>query len=340
MPDRTARQRNAPDRTLRPRGIRDVLTESARQALKVSWTLIKVYVPLALATAFLRQIGVLDFIAPFFSPFMKHLGLPGEAALTLLAAFTNNIYAGIATMAAIPMTFRQVTILGIMIGLAHTLFIETAILVRLKMGTVRIAFFRIFLALGAGLLLNLLLPENIPGAVLNPYAAAVRFSWWNTLRSMAFTSGQIVVYMFVIMLAYELVLLLPFRHKMKKYFETVPRLIGFSGKAFVPWVVGLFIGITYGAGILFRFSEKNRLSHKDVCLTTVFLVLAHAIIEDTMVFVVVGGNFWIIILARVLTAFLVVRILSIGGLYRAFLWIGLPQPGREDKTSRRSRQVR
>lgn len=313
------------NRSIVPHSIKEVFLKSFKQSLRVSWTLIKVYIPLAIATTFLKQIGVLDFIAPFFSPFMKFMGLPGETAITLLVAFTNNIYAGIGTMAAFHLTFRQITILGVMIGLAHTLFIETAVLMKLKMGTLRIAFFRIGLAVLAGVLMNLLLPQDVGGVVLNPYATVRQFSWLNTFKSMGFTCAQIIIYMFVIMLIYEFIMLWKTPKKVRNALHAVPKAIGFSEKAFVPWIVGLFIGITYGAGILFQFAEKNKLSHKDICLTTIFLVLAHAIIEDTMVFVVLGGNFWYIILIRVFTAFIVVRILATKNLYRYFLWVGLPK---------------
>lgn len=308
-----------------PHSIKEVFIKSFRQSLKVSWTLIKVYIPLAIITTFLKQIGVLDFIAPYLAPFMKLMGLPGETAISLLVAFTNNVYASIGTMAAFQLTPRQVTILGIMIGLAHTLFIETAVLMKLKMGTLRIAFFRIALAVCAGMLLNLLLPQNISGIVLNPYTAVKEFSWLNTFKSMGITCAQIVVYMFIIMLVYEFIMLWKAPKKAQNILHAVPRAIGLSEQAFGPWIVGLFIGITYGAGILFQFAEKQKLSHKDVCLTTIFLVLAHAIIEDTMAFAVLGGNFWYIILIRVFTAFIVTRVLATKDLYRHFLWIGLPK---------------
>jgi hypothetical protein len=42
-----------------------------------------------------------------------------------------------------------------------------------------------------------------------------------------------------------------------------------------------------------------------------------------MIFVIVGGNFWWVILPRVIMAFLVVRLLSIRDMCKNLLWIGL-----------------
>ena len=75
--------------------------------------------------------------------------------------------------------------------------------------------------------------------------------------------------------------------------------------------------------VLFQFNEKKSLTHKDACLVTIFIVLAHAIIEDTVVFVVIGASFWWIFLTRIILAFLVMKLLSIGNVYKKFLWIGL-----------------
>jgi len=60
--------------------------------------------------------------------------------------------------------------------------------------------------------------------------------------------------------------------------------VGLSENAFVLWIAVSIFGIVYGAGILFRFVEKNELSRKDASLITVFLCLCHAIIEDSLLF--------------------------------------------------------
>lgn len=308
-----------------PNNIKDVLSKSIKQSLEVSWLLIKIYIPLSILTFFLKWVGFLDWIAPFFAPVMQLMGLPGETAITLIAGMTNNLFAALATMSAFDLTFRQITILAVVIGLAHNLFVETGILSKLGMANVRIAFFRIIVAVVTGILMNLFLPKEIKGVILNPYASVSEFSWIGAFQSILITCIQIVVLMFIIMLVYELLMLWKHSALIKQKIKFIPNAIGFSDKAFGPWIVGFFIGIAYGAGILFQFAKKHSLSHKDACLTTIFLCLAHAIIEDTMVFVVVGGHFWWIILIRVFMAFIVVRILSIKNLYKKFLWVGLPK---------------
>ena len=301
----------------------NIFSRSLRQSLNVSWMILKIYIPLSLLTIALKQWGIIDVIAPLFAPLMGLMGLPGEAAITLVAGFTNSIYAALATLSAFDLTPRQVTILGVVLGLAHSLFIETAILSKLKMATVKIAFFRMGTAFLTGMLMNVFLPQRISGVIMHRHSGHETFSWPHAFQGLAITSLQIVLIISLLMVLYGLIA--SWRHSpaIKQKLKFIPNTIGLSDNAFAPWIAGVFIGITYSAAILLEFMETHRLGHKDVCLMTVFLCLAHAIIEDTMIFVIVGGNFWWIILTRVAMAFLVVRLLSIGDLYKNLLWIGL-----------------
>jgi hypothetical protein len=307
---------------LLPHSLREAFFKSVKQAFSVSLQLIKIYIPLSLLTIFLKQTGFFNFISPFFAPVMRLMGLPGETAITLIAGLTN-MYGAIATMAVFDLTFRQITILGVVVGLAHNLIIETVILIKLRMSDFRIVFFRIFTAILTGILMNLLLPKNISGKLLNPYYKVQEFSWTGVARGMGVTCVQIVCVIFIVMLCYELLLLWKYTPVLKQKVAYIAKIIGFSENAFGPWIVGFFAGIMYGAGIMFQLQKNHKLSHKDTCLTTIFLSLTHAIIEDTMLFVIIGGNFWWIIGIRVSMAFIVTRILSINDLYKKFSWIGL-----------------
>jgi spore maturation protein SpmB len=312
------------EQSLNPSSLRDVFLKSSKSSFFVSIMLIKMYIPLSILTIVLKQSGLLDRIAPLFSPLMGLMGLPGDSAIILLSGFMN-LFGGLGAMAAFDLSFRQITILGVVLGLSHALFVETGVLVKLGMARARIALFRMAIAISAGIIMNLVMPSDVSGVVLNPYHNIAEFSWLNVARSLAFTSLQIIVVLFVLTLAYELIVLWKHAKSIKKSLSFIPRAVGFSERAFGPWVVGFFVGIGYGAGILYHLTRRNQLSHKDICLTTVFLILAHAIIEDTMLFVVLGGNIFWILITRLSMAFLVVRLLSIGNIYKRFLWIGLPK---------------
>lgn len=66
--------------------------------------------------------------------------------------------------------------------------------------------------------------------------------------------------------------------------------MGLSQGALVPLLAGLFLGILYGAGILLSLSRENRLDQRERFSLAVFLATCHAVIEDTAIFVLLGGS--------------------------------------------------
>jgi hypothetical protein len=263
-------------------------------------------------------------IAPVFAPVMKLLGLPGEAALVLLAAWVNNLFAAIAAASVIELTFRQLTIIAIITGFAHNLVLETTVLVKLKMGRIGIAFARIIFSLLMGMLLNLIMPEVVQGIVMNPFSAE-EFTWMNFILKILTTAGQIIALMSIVMLVYELLIYWKQTHTIKKKLNFITRFFGMSANALGAWLVGFFIGIAYGAGILFQMNKNHKLTHKDISLLTISMCIVHALVEDTIFYVVVGANAWWILGTRLLALIIILRLVSRGEFYKKLTWIGLPK---------------
>jgi hypothetical protein len=86
--------------------------------------------------------------------------------------------------------------------------------------------------------------------------------------------------------------------------------IGLRAEAMFSLITGIFFGISYGAGVLIPQSQSGELSRKQIFLIAAFLCLCHAIVEDTLLFVVLGANGAIIVVTRVIAAVAVVFVLS------------------------------
>ena len=69
-------------------------------------------------------------------------------------------------------------------------------------------------------------------------------------------------------------------------------------------------GISYGAGVLIPQAQSGELSRKQVFLTALFLCMCHAVIEDTLLFVLVGANAWVVVLTRFVAAMAIVYLFS------------------------------
>lgn len=67
-------------------------------------------------------------------------------------------------------------------------------------------------------------------------------------------------------------------------------------------IVGVFLGITYGAGILIKDAQTGSISKIDLFYIATFLMICHAIIEDTLLFVIFGADFTLVTIVRVVSA--------------------------------------
>ena len=120
--------------------------------------LAKVMVPVYLLVDLLQETPALRALSEFLEPAMGAFGLPGEAAIVLVAGATVNLYAAIGALAPLGLGPREVTILGLMLGLCHGMILETAIIRQIGTRWVALAGLRIALSATAGILVNGLLP--------------------------------------------------------------------------------------------------------------------------------------------------------------------------------------
>ena len=68
-------------------------------------------------------------------------------------------------------------------------------------------------------------------------------------------------------------------------------------------MAGLILGITYGAGILIHEVKSDSLNKMDIFYIATFLMICHSIIEDVLLFVIFGANGWVVIMIRLIMAF-------------------------------------
>ncbi len=138
------------------------LVEDARRGLVkglgTALLLVKVVFPLYILVELLKDAGILERVAVVFAPAMRFLGLPGEAALAILAGNVGNMYAGLAVMAPLHLDQRQITVMGLVLGLSHSLIIEAAVFQKMGTRPVLLSIFRFAMSLAAGWALHLVMP--------------------------------------------------------------------------------------------------------------------------------------------------------------------------------------
>lgn len=98
--------------------------------------------------------------------------------------------------------------------------------------------------------------------------------------------------------------------KLSAFVGWLPRSLTLSHKAAFPLIVGLFVGVTYGAAVIIEYARQGTLSKRDMMLCGIFLAINHSIIEDNLLLVSLGANIFVIFAVRFTAAFIVTRALA------------------------------
>ncbi|MBI5522756.1 MAG: nucleoside recognition protein [Desulfarculus sp.] len=140
-----------------PQPWRGALQKGAARSRAFVWFLLKTLLPLYLATEVLKASGLLAWLAGYLAPLMGWWGLPGEAAAALCAGLFINLYAAAAVAAPLGLSWQQVSVLGLILGIAHSLLVETAVVRGLTPSYKMLTVLRVGLGLAAGWLLALVI---------------------------------------------------------------------------------------------------------------------------------------------------------------------------------------
>ena len=80
------------------------------------------------------------------------------------------------------------------------------------------------------------------------------------------------------------------------------KLLGVGRDALLPLLVGVLMGVTYGAGTLIEINSRTPLSKKDFALIAIFFYCCHGIIETSFLFGAAGASLLFVCVLRLLIA--------------------------------------
>jgi hypothetical protein len=185
------------------------------------------------------------------------------------------------------------------LGIAHALPVENAIMKKLNMPYWYSTVLRLTSAMVAVLIFKIL-PIHIEGKTLQKEISIPAYSSFfdmitHSLYNATILALKIIVLITIIITAMHFIKEKLFNNKLNASFSII---------------TGIILGITYGAGIL--IAEKNNLTKKELLFIGTFLMIAHSLIEDPLLFVIFGANFWVLVGIRlflaVIISFLVVKL--------------------------------
>ncbi|WP_408954688.1 nucleoside recognition domain-containing protein [Natroniella sp. ANB-PHB2] len=98
--------------------------------------------------------------------------------------------------------------------------------------------------------------------------------------------------------------------KVSQLFNPFLKYFNLPSEAGLPLIVSQIFGITYGAGVIIRIVDEDRLTAEELMSVGVFLAICHAVIEDTLLFIAIGGRGVIMLGVRIMLAIALTYIYS------------------------------
>jgi len=271
-----------------------------KEASKSAWLVIKLIVPLYILADILLYFDMLRYVIFLFEPITDVLDLPKEAALGIGAGMLFNLYAGIAFLAPLGLTGYEWTILATFLGIAHSLPIENSVMKKLGISHIYSLSLRICVAFLAVFIL-IRLPKEIFDTSVVSVSKSIERHVYSSFDKMFFSSvsGACVLTIKVVLLVSMIIFMMSYLKStkwMQDYSQKVNSLFSI--------VVGLVLGITYGAGILLHEAKTGALTKVDIFYIATFLMICHSVIEDVLLFVLFGANGFVVVVIRLLLAIL------------------------------------
>ena len=281
-----------------------LLLELIKKAAKMTIYLIKIILPVSVFVKILQMTGLVEKVAYILQPFMKLVGLPGEFGIVWMTAMLTNIYGGLVTLfnlcAENSYTAAQITVLATMIVFAHSFFVETKILTAAGGNLKWIIPIRVANAFVVGIILNIFFKATgmfgeLADMVWVPKQVGTDFFSWGLSQAKNFYKVFLIILsLLVVMEIFERLGLVKLINKLIK---PLLKLMGISEKASYINIIALALGISYGGAMLIEETKNGDLDSNDVFYSIVFVSLCHALVEDSLLMMVIGaksiGVFWL-----------------------------------------------
>ena len=278
--------------------------------------LLKILIPVSIIVKILSELGAIEIISEAFTPVMGVVGLPGEFALVWATAMLTNIYGALIVLFTLSLqntyTVAQVTILGVMLLIAHALPIEARIAQKAGIKLWFTLSFRILCAILFGLILSFIFNS------FNLFQNESYMIWKSGVIDptlVEWVLDQIKNYLIIFLIILGLVTLMRILKKtgaldnLNKFLEPGLKKLGMSKNVAPISIIGLTLGLAYGGGLIIKETKSKLLTKKDVFFSVSMLGLSHSLIEDTILILSIGATLFGIMLGRVLFTLLIMFIL-------------------------------
>lgn len=296
--------------------LREALTEGVRKGWSGFLWMMKIIIPVSFLTMLLAWSGVLERLNPLIGPAMNLLHLPSAAALPLLIGMLTGIYGGIASMAVLPFTTEEMTLIAIFLLIAHNLIQESiiqgksgvnpfvALIFRLCFATVTVLIVAPFLGMeGAG--------TGVPAAAAETVEHSLRDALTEWAGTTLVLSIQIFGIIMGILTSLEILKALGWTDHIVRAFTPLLKIMGLSRQVAVLWMTAVIFGLSYGGAVIVEEARAGNITREELRELHLSIGINHSMIEDPTLFLPLGiGAFWLWV-PRFVMALAAVRLLTL-----------------------------
>jgi len=290
-----------------------ILKEIAATTLYICKTLFKIMIPVSIIMKIITELGLIAYIGKFLSPVMSLAGIPGSYGLAWAAAICTNGYAAVIAFISIfpdePITKAQITVLAIIILSSHSLPIECGIATKVGIKLSVSLIYRFFMGISAGIVFNFIFSFfNIYNTTPQIFIANVN----QTKKSLwEWSLGEIKIYLTIIVIVFLLYTIIKILEKsgamniIIKILSPFLKLIGIGKDSTPITIIGVIIGYSYATGFFIKEAKTGKIEKKEFFYSLNFVSTCHAVIEDNMLMISIGGAAIPIYLGRFLFTYII-----------------------------------
>ncbi len=292
-----------------------------RDASRVSLTLFRIMIPILILVKILQEFGIIRWLSVPLEPVMSLVGLPASMGFVWATAIFNSIFSAVVVYASLigdtQLTIAQITVLGVMILVAHSLPVEVEIA---RQSGPRFVF-QLMTRLGSALLLGIVLNlvYRYGNWLQEPAVFTLKLAG-DAPDLLEWAKGQIqnlgIVYVTILALVVLMRMLkwLKVLDVLERCLHPVLRLLGIGEEATSITIVALLLGISYGGGLIIEQARSGRIGRRDIFFSLTLMGLCHSLIEDTLLLLMIGahasGLLWARCLYALVFMFFLVRVVT------------------------------
>jgi len=282
--------------------------ELVNDTWKTTLVMFRIMIPVTIIVKILQETGVIYYIGLWMAPLMKFVGLPGEMALAWATGMITNLYGGILAYIQLSssanLSIAQVTVLMTMMLVAHTFPIELQVARKTGVKVSTMFFIRFFSALVIGFIIFHFFK------IFNFYNEPAQIAWipdkpidtglwaW-ALREV---KNYIIIFIIIFLLIFLIKILrdIGLIKVINRIMHPVLKFMGIGDSVCTITIIGLMLGIVYGAALIINESNNPEIRRKDIFYSMVFMGLCHSIIEDTLLVMALGACFMGVFIIRII----------------------------------------